>query len=176
MTSSSIVRATWLELLKPRRLIPILVVSAALVVAQGSFSRDSSAIPLAVLMCVVFVGLAPVAYRVLFPSGLDLSHGAVRLILYAAVGAGTVLTVLIAVPKLLDMAPSFLSDRASVLVSSALFLVGGWGLGRDIGHEQRVAELEQQAERAHLLALREHLSPLSLQHPERDRRVVPPGR
>ena len=38
-------------------------------------------------------------------------------------------------------------------------LGGGWGLGRDIGFEQRVARLQQEAERAQLLALKAHLDP-----------------
>src|SRR3954468_6821362 len=79
---NSVVRATLLALLQPRRLLPILVVCAPLVAAQSRFSRDALAIPLALLMCVAFVAIAPVSYRVLFPEGLDLSHGAIRLVLY----------------------------------------------------------------------------------------------
>ena len=48
----------------------------------------------------------------------------------------------------------------------ALFLVGGWGLARDIGLEDRLraprrarVTLEREAERAQLLALRAHLDP-----------------
>jgi hypothetical protein len=155
----SVVRATWKALLVPRRLIPILLMCAALITAQKAFGADAAGVALAALMCVVFVGLAPVAYRVLFPEGLDLSHGAVRLVLYAAIGAGAVLSVGVAVPKVFDLAPSFLSARAALLVSVAMFLVGGWGLGRDIGQEQRLEQFRQQAEHAQLLALRAHLDP-----------------
>lgn len=153
------VRATWKALLVPRRLIPILLMCSALIAAQKAFGADTAGVALAVLMCVIFVGMAPVAYRVLFPEGLDLSHGAVRLVLYAAIGSGAVLTVGVALPRLLDLAPSFLSNRAALLVSVAMFLVGGWGLGRDIGHEQRLEALRRQAEHAQLLALRAHLDP-----------------
>ena len=52
------------------------------------------------------------------------------------------------------------------MVSLALFLVGGWGLGRDIGSRASLARAEAQAtalareaERAQLLALRSHLDP-----------------
>lgn len=155
----SVVRATWKALLVPRRLIPVLLMCAALIAAQKAFGADAAGVALAALMCVVFVGLAPVAYRVLFPEGLDLSHGAVRLVLYAAIGAGAVLTVGVAVPRIFELAPSFLTARAALLVSVAMFLVGGWGLGRDIGHEQRVEQFRQQAEHAQLLALRAHLDP-----------------
>ena len=52
-------------LLQPRRLTAILVVSTALVVAQGSFSRDPLAVPLGIVMCLLFVVVAPVSWRVL---------------------------------------------------------------------------------------------------------------
>jgi two-component system, LytTR family, sensor histidine kinase AlgZ len=155
----SIVRATWLAMLTPKRLVPVLGLSIPLVYAQGYYSRDMRAVPLAVLMCVTFTLAAPVAYRVLFPDGLDLSHGAVRLLLYASVGTGIVLSVLVALPKLLNMHDTFLGDRTSLAISIGLFLVGGFGLGRDISTETRVEQLERAAERAQLLALRAHLDP-----------------
>ncbi len=155
----SIVRATWRALLSPRRLIPVLVVCAPLVYAQWRWSTDELAVPIGVLLCLAFVGVAPVSYRVLFPEGLDLSHGAVRLVLYALVGAGVILSIGAGVPKLMGMHYTFLTDRTSLAVSIALFLVGGWGLARDIGFEQRVERLTAEAERAQLLALRAHLDP-----------------
>jgi LytS/YehU family sensor histidine kinase len=61
---------------------------------------------------------------------------------------------------------TFLTHRASLPIDVALFLVGGWGLGRDIdlgeslAHERRRAEeLAAQAEHAQLLALRAQLDP-----------------
>jgi two-component system sensor histidine kinase AlgZ len=154
-----VVRATLLALLNPRRLIPIVVVSAPLVAAQVRFSLDPLGMPLAILMCGAFVAIAPVSYRVLFPEGLDFSHGAIRLILYGAVGAGVVLSIGVALPRLIGMGHTFLTDRNSLAVSIALFLVGGWGLGRDIGFEARLNRMAKEAERAQLLALRAHLDP-----------------
>ncbi len=156
---TSIVRATWKALLHPRRLLPILVVSTPLVVAQARWSLDPLGLPIGVLMCLSFIFVAPVSYRVLFPDGLDLSHGAVRLVLYALVGAGVVLSIGAGVPKVLGVGYTFLTERTSLLVITALFLVGGWGLGRDIGYEQRVHRLQLEAERAQLLALKAHLDP-----------------
>ncbi len=156
---TSLVRATWWALLQPRRLLPILVVSVPLFLAQARWSKDPYATLLALGMCVAFVTIAPVSYRVLFPDGLELSHGAVRLMLYTLVGAGVVLSLGAGVPKLFAMRPTFLTERTSLLVIIALFLVGGWGLGRDIGFEQRVERLKAEAERAHLLLLRAHLDP-----------------
>lgn len=158
-TSASIVRATWWALLSPRRLVPILGVGLPLCYAQAFYSRDPLATALGVLMCLTFMALAPVSYRVLFPHGLDLSHGAVRLVIYATVGAGVVLSVLVALPRLLGMGPTFLGDRTSLAVSIGLFLVGGWGLGRDIAYEHRVEKLTRAAEEAQLLALRAHFDP-----------------
>ncbi len=157
--ADSVVRATWRGLLMPRRLLPILVVCVPMVAAQGTYSRDPLAVPLGILLCLSFLAVAPVSYRILFPEGLELSHGAARLVLYAAVGAGVVLSVGVAVPKLLDMGTTFLTARSSLLIDTTLFLVGGWGLGRDIGYEQRLERLQREAERAQLLALRAHLDP-----------------
>jgi two-component system, LytTR family, sensor histidine kinase AlgZ len=155
----SIVRATWAALLHPKRLIPILVVCIPMVLIQAKFSRDGRAVPLAVLLCLAFVLLSPVSYRVLFPAGLEWSHGAVRMVLYGLVGVGVVLSIAAGLPKMLSMSPTFLGDRTTMVVCAALFLVGGWGLGRDIHFESHVEKLEQQAQHARLLALKNHLDP-----------------
>lgn len=162
----SIVRATLRALMEPKRMAPLLLVSASLVFAQARFSRDPLALPLGVMMCLIFVAVAPVSYRVLFPEGLDLSHGGVRLVLYGAVGSGVVLSSGYVLPKLLRMAPTFLTQPVNLAVCGALYLVGGWGLGRDIGFEEslareraRAARLQLEAEQAQLLALRSHLDP-----------------
>jgi hypothetical protein len=167
-SEGSIVRATLRALVEPRRLLPILLVAVPLVAAQVSFSRDPGplGVTLGVLMCLLFVAVAPVSYRVLFPEGLDLSHGGIRLLLYATVGTGVVLGAGFVLPKLLGMGPTFLTQPTSLAVCGALFLVGGWGLGRDIGFEEtlaheraRAARLAVEAEQAQLLALRSHLDP-----------------
>jgi hypothetical protein len=163
----SIIRATLRALLKTRRLAAILLVSTALCLAQASYSRDPLAVPLGVLMCFLFVVVAPVSWRVLFPSGrLDLGHGGVRLLLYGAIGTGVVLSVGVVVPRVLGIGRTLLTAPSSVVVCLALFLVGGWGLARDIWlessllrSEARAAALAREAERAQLLALRSHLDP-----------------
>jgi two-component system sensor histidine kinase AlgZ len=165
-SEASIVRATWRALVEPRRLLPILLVAAPLVAAQARFSREPLAIYLGMLMCLLFVAVAPVSYRFLFPEGLDLSHGGIRLLLYCTVGSGVVLTSGFVLPKLLGMGPTFLTQRLNLAICGALFLVGGWGLGRDIGFEEslvkeraRAARFALEAEQAQLLALRSHLDP-----------------
>jgi hypothetical protein len=162
----SIVRSTLAALLHPKRLGPILAVCIPLVIAQKAFSRDPLAVPLGIFMCALFVMVAPVSWRVLFPEGLELSHGAIRLVLYAIIGAGAVLTAGAALPKILGMRDTLLTDRYSLLVCAALFAVGGWGLGRDIRMEKnlaqvtaRAAALAREAELAQLQALRSNLDP-----------------
>jgi hypothetical protein len=163
----SIIRATLRALLRTRRLVAISLVSGALVAAQAGFSRDPLAAPLGVLMCFLFVVVAPVSWRVLFPAGrIDLGHGGVRLLLYGAIGAGVVLSVGVVAPRVLDIGPTLLTAPWSVVACLALFLVGGWGLARDIWlesslrrSEARAAALAREAERAQLLALRSHLDP-----------------
>jgi hypothetical protein len=162
----SIIRTTLRALLRTRRFVAILVVSAALVAAQWSFSADPLAVPLGVLMCFLFVVVAPVSWRVLFPGGIDLRHGGVRVVLYGAIGAGVVLIVGVVVPRVVGVGRTLLTEPSSVVVCLALFLVGGWGLARDIWlessllrSEARAAALAREAERAQLLALRSHLDP-----------------
>jgi two-component system sensor histidine kinase AlgZ len=163
---SSIVRATLRALVEPRRLLPILVVCGPLVMLQWRLSREPRAALLGAAMCLSFVLVAPLSWRVLFPEGIDFGHGAIRVLLYAAIGAGVVLFVGKVVPETLDMAPTLLTVPASLVVCGALFLVGGWGLGRDIGMEatlkrerKRGQRLAREAEHAQLLALRAHLDP-----------------
>ena len=162
----SIIRSTLRALLNPRRLIPIVLLSASLVVAQGSYSADPFAIPLGIAMCVAFVIVAPVSWRVLFPDRVDFRHGGIRLILYATIAAGVVWSLGIVVPGVLGMGRTLLTAPTSVVVCLALFLVGGFGLGRDMWLENRLARAEaratllaREAEGAQLLALRSHLDP-----------------
>src|SRR4029077_13534367 len=64
------------------------------------------------------------------------------------------------------MGQTLLTAPTSVVVFLALFLVGGWGLGRDMWLENELARagaratlLAREAEGAQLLALRSHLDP-----------------
>src|SRR5882762_954674 len=95
---SSILRRTWRALLEPRRLAAVVLVSAALLLAQANFGGDPLAIPLGAAMCLAFVLVAPVSWRVLFPYGPQRGQLAVRLTLFAAVGTAVVLVVAMVVP------------------------------------------------------------------------------
>ena len=117
-------------------------------------------------MCLAFVVVAPVSWRVLFPERIDLRHGGVRLILYGAIGAGVVLSLGVVVPRVLGMGDTLLTAPSSVVVSWRCSSWAGWGSGRDIWLENQLAArrgardaLAREAERAQLLALRAHLDP-----------------
>jgi two-component system sensor histidine kinase AlgZ len=142
------------------------LLSASLVAAQGSYSRDRFAIPLGIAMCIAFAVVAPVSWRVLFPDRFNLRHGGIRVILYATIAAGVVWSLGIVVPQILGMGRTLLTAPTSMAVCLALFLVGGWGLGRHMWLENELARaqaraslLAREAEGAQLLALRSHLDP-----------------
>ncbi len=89
-----------------------------------------------------------------------------RLLLYGAIGAGVVLSMGLVAPRMLGMGRTLLTAPPSVVVCLALFLVGGFGLARDIWLESSLARAEaradghaRDAERAQLMALRAHLDP-----------------
>lgn len=158
----SLLRHTLLALLAPRRLIPIALVAVPLVAAQHSLSRDPLAMPLGLAMCLVFALFAPYLWRRLAAQGGALTG----LLLYGAAGALLVASLGVLVPRIVGLGATFMTGRESLLVSLALFWVGGWGLGRDIeleaGLERERARAEamaREAERAQLLALRGQLDP-----------------
>jgi two-component system, LytTR family, sensor histidine kinase AlgZ len=166
----SLLRSTLRALLVPRWLVPIALVCTVLVVAQDRLSRAPGAAAIGALMCLVFVLVAPVSWRALFPPTLDARPTFAapfgRLVVYGLTGAGTVLLVGWALPQRLGIGPTFMTSDASLLVSVVLYWVGGYGLGRHIDLESslaharsRVRQLAAEAERAQLLALRSHLDP-----------------
>ena len=171
MSQRSLLRSTLVALLAPRRLLPILVVAIPLVLAQGHYSvAEPLAGPLGVAMCMVFFLFAPLTWRALFHGETStrstFTEPFGRLIVYAVAGAGTVAIVGSVIPDLLGLKPTLMTQGRSLLVSIALFLVGGYGLGRDIDLERslhlerkRADDMTVAAERAQLLALRNHLDP-----------------
>jgi len=161
-----VIRGTFRGLSQPRRLLPIVVVSASLVFAQARYSNERVATPLAVLTCIAFVVVAPVTFRLLFPDDEKTENLTLRIVVYVALACIVNCTLEMLVPTWLGIGWTFLGDAVSVAVSVALFLVGGWGLGRDIAFEEslkteraRAAAFAKEAEAAQLLALRAHFDP-----------------
>jgi two-component system sensor histidine kinase AlgZ len=151
-------------LVEPRRLLPIAFVCVPLVIAQATFSRDTLAVPLGIALCLTFVLVAPTSYRALFLAGVGPT--AARVLAYLALALICVGGLGFLLPKLLGMGETFLTSRTSVVVSLALFIVGGWGLARDVDLEARLERerarahaMEREAERAQLLSIRANLDP-----------------
>jgi signal transduction histidine kinase len=164
--TSSVTLETWGALVEMRRILPILVITFALLAAQRSFYPDDESLVVGALLCLACVLLAPLSFRLLFPRGIQSPWNAMRLTLYAFLSMGVVKGVGETIPNLLGWHTSFLTFRANMIVSVALFAVGGWGLGRDINFELdlshmrgRTVELEREAQQAQLLAIRSHLDP-----------------
>lgn len=159
-----VVRSTFAGLAAPRRLVPILVVAVPIIFTQAQ-NPDPYALPLGVTMVLAFLGIAPASYRLLF-TGTQTSPVLLRIGIYIAIAASVLYVLGTVVPRLVDLRTSFLTYDTSLLVSLGLFLVGGFGLGRDIATElelsrarARAEALEREAEHAQLLAIRTHLDP-----------------
>jgi hypothetical protein len=168
---AGVLRSTALGIVAPRRLVPIVVILVPLLFIQWHFSRDDYALPLGAAMCLAFLAIAPAAWRFLFPVAPRTSAALAwpapaRLAVYFALGPCVVFGIGRLVPNLTGMHATFMTVGSSLLVSTALFWVGGWGLARDIDHEEnlaaeraRAAALERAAEHAQLLALESNLDP-----------------
>ncbi|HET6583120.1 MAG TPA: histidine kinase [Nannocystaceae bacterium] len=167
----SLLRSTLRALLVPRRLVPIVVIAVPLVIVQHRYSAEPMAGPVGAAMCIAFLLLGPVAWRALFPADVlggrrTFAAPFGRLVVYVMLGAGTVALLGDVVPKWLGIGETLMTSDVSLLVSMALFWVGGYGLGRDIDLELGLADARaradasaHEAERSRLLALRAHLDP-----------------
>ncbi|MEP7123647.1 MAG: histidine kinase [Byssovorax sp.] len=159
--SATTARETLRALAAPRRLVPILVIATPLLFEQSRYA-DARVFLIGASLCVACAVIAPVSWRVLTGDRPTIF----RVIVYGLLGALVVVTLSVAMPVALSLRRSFLTIPTSVLISLGLYLVGGFGLGRDIDLEAklaaqraRVESLAREAERAQLLALRANLDP-----------------
>jgi hypothetical protein len=157
---ASLVPGTLRSLGVPRRTIPAALVLAALLFTEWQTTHRGAAIAVDLVLFAAFVLVAPASWRALSRRGLPGQAG------YVAIGVVVVGVLAVGLPRALGLAGTYVADPASMGVVLALFLVGGWGLGRDIDLEEgvaaergRAAALALSAERAELLALRAHLDP-----------------
>jgi len=145
-------------LLEWKRLVPIAVLAAPLMASQHAYSyRPYLADAIALSMVVGCLVIAPFAWRLLFGEDRRL-HSPLRWALYPLIGllplwAGFEMT------QAVETGSNFLIDSLNGAVAAGLFLVGGWGLGRDIELEQGLISERARAEQAELLAMRAHLDP-----------------
>jgi sensor histidine kinase YesM len=154
-------RETLRALAAPRRLVPIVVIATPLLFEQSRYA-DRRIFFVGASLCVACALVAPVSWRVLTRDRPTVG----RVLAYGLLGAFVVLGLSVAMPIALQIRRSFLTIPSSILISLALYLVGGFGLGRDIDLEAklaaqraRVESLAREAERAQLLALRANLDP-----------------
>lgn len=155
-------------LLRPRRLLPVVIVSATLAFTEAIYSLNSRAVAIDLLMFVSFWFVGPAAWRWLCASRKGDHEERVILgySLYILVSLTVIVLLGWVAPQLAKVGWSFMTDPGSLAVLFVLFTVGGWGLGRDIELEEglrveqkRAKQLALEAERAQLLALRAHLDP-----------------
>jgi hypothetical protein len=163
---SRVFAGTVTALAAPRRSFAIVVVVVPVLFLQQSLGHDMMALPLGALMCAAFLLVAPTLWRYFFPLHGARASRALGVCAYGAVGLGLIFGIGRGLPGLIGMGSTFLTTFPVMLVSVALFWVGGWGLARDIDLEQqllasqaRAAALERDAEHAQLLALRSHFDP-----------------
>lgn len=129
----------------PRRSLPMAGVVAVLLAVQAWYGGGrASLVPLA--MSLGFVLLAPWSWRALLAERAT----AARFALYLAGGLAMIVATGVAWPRLLGLEHTFLTDAGSLAISLVLYLVGGWGLGRDLELEQSLEHLRLQAVRAQL--------------------------
>jgi hypothetical protein len=141
--------------------VPLGLLLIGLVSAEWLATDSGAALALDVGFFLAFCLAAPAGFRLLAPNtgSLGLGH-----VLYALLCAAIVLGV--AALARLGLGWTYVVDASSLGILWVLFLVGGWGLARDIeleagfvAEQHRAERLAENAERASLLALRAHLDP-----------------
>jgi signal transduction histidine kinase len=155
------------SLAAPRRAVPLALVGASLVSAEWFASRSPRAVLVIAALFVVFSASAPAIWRALFARPLrTAADHAAAWALYAGAAAVLVGGLAVLLPVAFGVGWTYVAEPNSRGVLGVLFLVGGWGLGRDIEleasmlHERARAErLAVEAEHAQILALRAQLDP-----------------
>ena len=160
----SLAVATWRALSEPKRAFPIALCCGTMALLEFRYGQSIPGLVSAIGLCLAFVGIAPFAWRALFPGSIVAKPA--RLLFYLGIAVASVIGFSKALPMAFGVRHTMLGYPSSILVSVALFLVGGWGLGRDVDMELRLVEesaraerLGREAENAQLLALRNHLDP-----------------
>jgi len=156
---AAIAASTVRALARPRRAIPLGLVLVAMLSAEWLATHSPVSLLVDALVFTAFCAIAPASWRVL--------HGhRAGVVLYVAVGAAAVGVLGVALPAALGLPGTYVLDGSALGVVLALFLVGGWGLGRDVDLEEgfvaerdRAERLAVEAERAQIMALRAQLDP-----------------
>ncbi len=165
----AVAKDTWRALLSPRRAVPIALLAVPMIVAQGTLSHSILAAPVALVLVVAFVGAGPAAFRALFGSTIAPPPSwplLLRIAAFLALAACVVGLLGAALPRAVGLGTTFFGAPPSLAISVALFVVGGWGLARDVDLEASVGTeraradaLARDAEDARVLAMQAHLDP-----------------
>ena len=158
-----VVTTTWRALGSPKRALPLGLLLVGLVSAEWVATQSRAALAIDVGLFLTFCLAAPAGYRLLAPKTRSLGLGHV---LYALLCAAIVLGGAALARLAFGLEWTYVVDASSLGILWVLFLVGGWGLARDIELEagfaaerHRAERLAEHAEHASLLALRAHLDP-----------------
>ncbi len=153
---------TWRSI-ATRWLLPIVLVGGPLLWAQmGSYSPDLAAIIQGAGVSLAILLIAPLTWRLLFPVGLRPRHHPLRALAYLVIAVAFVW----GSSGMAGVKYALFSGDPGPFFALGLFLVTGFGLGRDVQMEvtlarerQRAEALAREAEQAELRAVRSHLDP-----------------
>ena len=159
--------STLRALAEPRRAIPLGIVATAMLSAEWFTTRSPTALALDVALLSAFCLVAPTTWRWLgAPDHATAWRAALAHAAYVLLGTVVVGLLGLVLPWSLALRWTYVVEPSSFGVVLVLFLVGGWGLGRDIELEQgvrrarlRADRLALEAQHAQLLALRAQLDP-----------------
>lgn len=151
----------------PRRAVPLALAAASLLSAEWLASKSWRAMLIDAALLAAFCACAPALWRALFARALRAtSEHVAAWAIYAVVALVLVGGMAALLPLLFGVGWTYVSEPNSRGVLAVLFLVGGWGLGRDIELEASVLQeraraerLAVEAEHAQILALRAQLDP-----------------
>lgn len=155
-------------LIAPRRLLPVVVVTLTMAATEALYSGSAAAVAIDLLLCGAFWLLGPASWRFWCSASAKTTSSSSfwGYATYLATSALVVGALGFLLPELVGLPWGYLTDQGSLGIVFALYVVGGWGLGRDIDLSEgleaerlRVEQLAAEAERAQLLALRSHLDP-----------------
>ncbi len=157
--------ATLRALAAPRRAVPLAVVLAAMLGSEWLASRSFAACAVDLALFAAFCVLAPASWRAAAARVRAGTRGTAAYLAFAMLGAAVVALAAV-LPLLAGLRGTYVVDPPSLGLLLVLFLVGGWGLGRDVDLEEGIESAERRAdrlaldaERARVLAMRAQLDP-----------------
>lgn len=157
--------ATIRALSAPKRAVPLAGVAFALVASEWSASGSWVACGIDLSLVLTFCAVSPASWRVAAARAQDPAAGWLPYAVFALLGTAVVSLVGL-LPVGFGLRGTYVVDPSAMGLLLVLFLVGGWGLGRDIDLEEGIESAERRAdrlgldaERARVVAMRAQLDP-----------------